>query len=539
MAQIDNLSTLYSVVDNYSDKVDKMSKKTDDFGKSIDKAIDKAGKFSLHLAGNFVRSTLHALEAITALGAAVGLGAFTEFTKSAIEEAAKIERLTQTFVGLTHSVKEAADIVSYLKDFAKQSVAEFDDLADVARLLQAGGLEPRRLLTTLQEISYAGRGTKEELYELAGAFTRIRAGETGEALEALRRFGISSQDLGAFGIKFDKSNHALSDATSLFAAIEAVAHQKLGGIGDNLEKILDVKFSNLDDAWKQLLASFGQAWFPVVNSILDSLTGVVNFLTESGIVDKISQSFASLFDSLKDGGWVRAILYGVNLIARIPDLLRASFDFLKQFAKNLAAFFEIALSKIIEGARLVFVTFKKISDILGSLSERLGLDVHGTKGLREKIFPEEKDPRFEFEKIFSGLPDIGHIFSENSIETNKTFADFQEFLKKGPTALPDPKSFSFFSGEQPQLAEIANNTKDMVRYTADWSKALRAYVVGGGPIGQIGITPVELGAAFSNRPKKVQVEVHGAGQLEDWFVDIVQQVVSELQRQHGFSGGAF
>lgn len=60
---------------------------------------------------------------------------------------------------------------------------------------------------------------------------------------------------------------------------------------------------------------------------------------------------------------------------------------------------------------------------------------------------------------------------------------------------------------------------------------MRRYALGGGPLGQIGVTPVELAAVRSTGTGRVTVELRNGSSLETIFADAIADAITSMKRQ--------
>lgn len=79
---------------------------------------------------------------------------------------------------------------------------------------------------------------------MASAFTRIKAGDFGEAFERLRDFGIARKDLEAEGLTFDKDGQYVGTVEAAMKAVRAIVQRDFGGMMD--EQIQNFFRSALD-----------------------------------------------------------------------------------------------------------------------------------------------------------------------------------------------------------------------------------------------------------------------------------------------------
>ena len=60
---------------------------------------------------------------------------------------------------------------------------------------------------------------------------------------------------------------------------------------------------------------------------------------------------------------------------------------------------------------------------------------------------------------------------------------------------------------------------------------MRRYALGGGPLGQIGVTPVELAGIRSNGSGRVTVEIRGGNSFETILADAINDTIASMKRQ--------
>ena len=79
---------------------------------------------------------------------------------------------------------------------------------------------------------------------------------------------------------------------------------------------------------------------------------------------------------------------------------------------------------------------------------------------------------------------------------------------------------------------VQNAIERNTRRTADnTAPDMRRYALGGGPLGQIGVTPVELAAVRSTGTGRVTVELRNGSSLETIFADAIADAITSMKRQ--------
>lgn len=96
----------------------------------------------------------------------------------------------------------------------------------------------------------------------------------------------------------------------------------------------------------------------------------------------------------------------------------------------------------------------------------------------------------------------------------------------------------FFNGNYIEANNLLSKIADSTRITAtNTAVNLKAFALGGGQLGQMGITPVEF-AAFRKerglgRTNRVEVDIRGVKNLEEAFQKVVYEVVNSYAREQG------
>ena len=267
------------------------------------------------------------ISGITALAGGSGLGLLA---KGAMDAASKFEMMTQTLTTLQGSASKAKDTMSWLEAFAGPSVFRLEGLQDATIRLEAFGLSAQRYLPVLANLAGVFGNDSSKIMEVADALGRLKSGQSGEALEAMRRFGISNNDLMAKGIQFNGGGQMISGATEAINAIEQIIQEKFGSMGSAMANTLGAKLGSVSDAWQRALRNIGTAFMPVVKEISDGISGALNSLSTSGVISQMATAMANLIDPAKvisafqtGVSWLMA---GLNAMPKILTELAAMFQ---------------------------------------------------------------------------------------------------------------------------------------------------------------------------------------------------------------------
>jgi len=503
--------------------------------------------------GNTVRNVFRDME----MASVAGIGAFTAFTTAAVAEATKVERLTLSFAALGHSMAFGRAELTFLREYATHSINTFDNLTAAALRLQTAGLNPNRFIRMLDVMGGIMGPGAQGLNQIADAFARISSGSNmGMAMRSLTRVGIGYNDLRQEGVNVSGRNQIKATPEEVLSALERIFQRKFGEMGDYLQSSMTTRFANLQDAWLRLLDSFGKAWFPLITNILDALTPFINFLSASGEIEKISAAFANLFGGMKDGGWIRILMFGVAILEDLPNIIQTTWDYVKGFMTGfgnlLIGFIDLIvegigrmvtllhdLSPFIEGlgnvargiaaatghggGREVFANgLPGIGGFGGSSGSRFAGAV-AEAGNREFAAAGPGGARTAIEVVLGQLPRIGNIFENASKRTDQLMADFNKYLNTPGVSPADPNGGSMFTANhaiESATQDTARNTGQMAAHMDTFKK----FVVGGGERGKYGISSSEFYGRGGIGSRSVRMD---SGPARDMLERAVQEIMGE------------
>lgn len=345
----DELRTAYSAtIGNAATVPNKIADANERMGQRVTRA---SGVLRSAVAASM--NTFRTMSAFAAGGALVAGGGFLALTRSAIDQATKIETLTATYGALSGSMEIARSKMAFVKNFATSALGSFDDLAEAGTRLEASGLNMERFLPTIANVAGAFGAGRDQILGLSDAFGRLASGSSGEALERLREFGITRAALESKGITFDGGGQLTSGIAEALIAVETIAREKFGNISKYMASTLGQALSNLGDSWRFMLAEWGQAFLPFVNRMIAMVTPFMNFLTQSGVLQQVAANFAASFEAMtqgaQNGGFVRFAALIIATLERVPELLAAVGQFLVNAAKLAAQAFVTAYNTIGQG----------------------------------------------------------------------------------------------------------------------------------------------------------------------------------------------
>ncbi|OYT70808.1 MAG: hypothetical protein CFK48_05515 [Armatimonadetes bacterium CP1_7O] len=462
MRVVDEFTTVFRAVDQFSGQVDRMTRSLQRFKGQYEslEAIAGAASAGAALSPSGVLAALaSANPLVIALGAAIATltavltgaigifagsaGALYAIGRAAVPTAAELQQLEAVFVALTGSAAKAQERMQYLLRFAETSVFEFPDLVRVATQLEAFGLNIQRILPLITQMAAAFGANRETLEMLANAFGRMAAGQFGEAMEAFRRVGISAGDLMAEGIRISTSGEIQSSVREVFAAIERIAQARFGDVAAVMGATLAVQLSNLRDSFTRLLAEIGRAILPALAPIIERIQSVARFLETSGLARAFGERIAQILQNqqLLDTA-TRALFTAVAVMEMLPQIVQAGIQVIASFLQAI---------------------YKAFETIAGWL-RRFGIDAQ-LGG-------------------FSLAP-LMQVFEQIQRRADELMRQFQMAPGVAPQ-VPTPQG-DYFTRQVNELQRISDNTRQIAEHTRQLVD-LQRIALGGGELGQRGIS---------------------------------------------------
>jgi hypothetical protein len=437
----ETLVTEFRLVDHYSAGVQKMSGSTQSFLASA-KGIGPA------------LSIIGSVGAIAAAGVATGAAALLSFANSASEAAASFDTMKRTFAGALGGIQQGAQAMAYLENYATKSAFGLEDLARASAQLAASGLDVGRFLPIIERFALVASGVDPQgLIQVAGALARVKGGSFGEAMEVFRKAGVGANDLQAQGIKVSKAGEIQAQAGQVFDAIQKISEGRLKTIADSISGGAENIRANVGDVAGQAFRQIGDEVNKTLLPFLQSFTGELKILVDSGAVSVITREFLGLAPT------------GVELGSVFEELAVA------------AAGLPHKLQKLGEG-------FGAVGDAIGWLISHspLGLVLDaGFRGATGKSFAEN------FKSTYDD-PNVSEDIRERIRKARKA-------AEMGMGGGPDFPKLPPDSNPPPTVDSVARNTAKLVDL-AQKSFDIQRQILGGGARAEEAASAVRIGNAL-------------------------------------------
>lgn len=353
----------------------------------------------------------------------------------AMQAAAQFDTFERTIGGAMGSLELGKQAMAAIADYAQKSAFDLAMLADAAKTLAAGGMSLKQYLPIAERFALVigGAGNGEALQQVTGALLRAKGGSFGEAMEIFRRAGVGRSEFEQAGGRFSGAGQFMGSPSEFLAALKVISEGQLKRIAEAVEGGDATALSNANDAMA--------AAFRDVGSILNRelLPGIKRFseglsvFSKSGALTKVLESFTGVMGGARSG-------------------MTAATDGLVGFGAAIMTATEVAQG-MGDMFRWIYSMMPR-----GQIERRL---FENTAGFYAEIFARNRS-------------------------TLQAMVDFaQERAGNRNGGLPD-------NGASP-AGQTARNTEKLVELTQKQID-LQRIALGGGDLGRLGVTPVELRA---------------------------------------------
>ena len=284
-----------------------------------------------------------------------------ELAASFIETSAKFEKFSIMLETLDNSAKKAAQDMSWIKNFAKTTPYEIDQVTEAFVRLKSYGFNATKDLKTLGDTAAAfARPLQDSVEALADA-------TTGE-FERLKAFGIRTKAT-AEKVAFQWSDssgqirHIVIDNNSkiIESTLLAIWNNRYAGGMDKLSNSWEGIISNISDSWtnfkadaakisfkeaKKSLKNFETSWNIFLGALKKPLSDFSAKLVKTFSKDLTAKNMIDVFSAMIRGfGFVKDAITGVELIIEtlklafygLAEVVAAAFEPVRAMLNNLIA----------------------------------------------------------------------------------------------------------------------------------------------------------------------------------------------------------
>jgi len=193
------------------------------------------------------------------------------------------------------------------------------EIVDAGKQMLAFGFEAEAVNELLRDAGNLAAGMGKEIDMIAGAFGRIRAGDFGEAMEVLRRAGISKEALTLQGLEFSDGGEFEGSWQEMLAGVQAVIKDRFPDMMNEMAGTFDGLVSTLKSKWELFKISVGEAGFlENVKTVLKNILALIEKWKTEGKLEEWAKSISDYMSRTLNG--VTAIIEkitGVDLSSKV------------------------------------------------------------------------------------------------------------------------------------------------------------------------------------------------------------------------------
>lgn len=218
-----------------------------------------------------------ALTKVSAVVATLASYGSFKWTKSILEAGSAIEQWRTQFKVLAGDMEVANDLMADLMEFSEATPFEPEPIVESGKALLAFGFAAKDIKGLLADAGNLAAGMGKEIDMVANAFGRIRSGDFGEAMEVLRRLGISKDALKAAGLDFEGKAYEGSWEAFL-EATRKVINDRFAGMMEEMARTSAGLVSTLKGKWTIFKQTIAEAGF--LDAVNEKLTAILDLINQ-------------------------------------------------------------------------------------------------------------------------------------------------------------------------------------------------------------------------------------------------------------------
>jgi tape measure domain-containing protein len=516
---VDQVIERYTLDDRFTAKAKKVERATDDIGRASKRAggglvnfssLAKGvgGKISSAFQGivgavqnvlGFIMSAVGAVVSGISTVATAALGvtaAIAGFSGLALNAAADMDSLKRGLLAVAGSGAEVEKQLARLEAVAKLPGLGLREAIQGSINLQAAGFSAglaekalmgfgnalatvgkgkadlEGVIMALGQIASKGQVSAEEINQIAERVPQIRKimqAAFGTAnTEELQKRGISSMDF----------------VKAIVAELGKLP-KVTGGIR--------TAFENLQDSVFRTMSTIGTVIAERVLPVFDAISEFLEFSVKSGLIERITKGFADLFAAPSKSGVIHVLATVFATMQQLPNVIKVIGSTiltvtgqLFEAGKKFFASWQRSMKAMMDHSPLGWVIKKLVGPGLQGLDQDWGFG---------KAIDTAK-------KGFAQLQsqDIGGQIARGA---STIIADFESFAAKAKEETETPKE----AENKKDIKSIVKSTMETARNTRE-AVSLERFGIGGGDLGSLGTTPIELKKGRSGKP--IDIRVTGA-----------------------------
>lgn len=265
--------------------------------KALEKAAYGAGYaigWTIRKVGTLILRTGQLAAAAAAIGTGAAIGGIISVT-------AKFEQFQIMLEGIEGSAEKAKQSMAWVRQFAKTTPYELDQVMEAFVQLKAYGIDP--IGGALAAAGDAAAGMSKPLMQAIEALADAQTGE----FERLKEFGIRARvEHNRVAFTYMKNGKEIrrevtANAAAMRDAITGIWSDRFGGMMERQSKTFSGMISNLKDGWTDFLLRVGQAG--IFDKVKVKVQGVLDWLNarlEDGSIDRWAKTVSDRLEKIVD-----------------------------------------------------------------------------------------------------------------------------------------------------------------------------------------------------------------------------------------------
>ena len=248
--------------------------------------------------------------AVGALAAVASAWGTVRASMALLAPAAEFERYRMQLQVLLKSSEKARDRFAELREYARATPFNADEVVAAGSAMQAFGLWTQDGMRRLRLAGDAAAAFGLSIREVVTSLNYLASGRGGEAMESLSRMGITREKLSQFGVRFGRQGELLTQPKRALSAVFRHIEANYGGMT------------------RRLAGTFGGALEQLRGAVKDALgEGFAGALRPAtALVNRLSAAFSKFGAVLRTVNWEKALAGPMATLAGAVGLLEGLAD---------------------------------------------------------------------------------------------------------------------------------------------------------------------------------------------------------------------
>ena len=248
--------------------------------------------------------------AVGALAAVASAWGTVRASMALLAPAAEFERYRMQLQVLLKSSEKARDRFAELREYARATPFNADEVVAAGSAMQAFGLWTQDGMRRLRLAGDAAAAFGLSIREVVTSLNYLASGRGGEAMESLSRMGITREKLSTFGVRFGRQGELLTQPKRALSAVFRHIEANYGGMT------------------RRLAGTFGGALEQLRGAVKDALgEGFAGALRPAtALVNRLSAAFSKFGAVLRSVNWEKVLAGPLATVSGAVGLLEGLAD---------------------------------------------------------------------------------------------------------------------------------------------------------------------------------------------------------------------